>query len=148
MGIRESLNDRPAATAGAMVVFILVAVGFFGWWHFYHEAPRPVVEGRCFFSADDGLTYFSGKMSLAPSYTIDGKPAVRCYVFSCDGGKTKQVCYLERRLPTSSGVPLTEVKKPGPGLWFNSGTAAAAEITHVICPEGGEPMYVEPDSEK
>ena len=55
-------------------------------------------------TVDDGATYFPDDANKIPPFTKDGKEAVRARVFSCDGGKTKYVAYLERITPKAKAA--------------------------------------------
>ena len=169
MGVRESIERHRSWAAGIAVVGILAAAVF----AFRATVPSPVAEARAaqaYYSVDDGATYFEAPADLVPPFEHNGKTAVRAAVFTCDGGKTKFVGYLERYPATAKqkieaarqalksgdqnvGPPAAafaqvEVKKPGAGgKWVaRSAGAAAAEIVHVRPPPGaaGTPEPVSP----
>jgi len=113
---------------------------------------------KAWFTTDDGKTWFADDKRKLPPFDHDGKPAVRCWVYSCDGDKAPFAAYLERfeprakqRLDTltaskdsartaaageieqliSNGL---EVKKPGAGSWIPAASAAALTIRQPVCP--------------
>jgi len=115
-----------------------------------------------YFTTDDGQSLFTESMDQLAPFDHHGSPAYRAWVFSCDGGKTTFVAYLERCTPKGLGrlKPLQadfqagksrlapspnpdelEVKKPGSGNpWVNRSNALEAQkITNVQCPNGGTP---------
>jgi hypothetical protein len=159
MGIRESLNKNPAITTGVTIgiivvalVFILVqALGGGG------AASGGSVD-KAFFSVDNGKTWFADDINKLPPFDHEGKPAVRVYVFTCDGGKTKFAAYIERYTeaakkemekaranpqgPGMMGMESLsytgrEVKKAGSeGPWLKAMDPRAAEAMSINCPDG------------
>jgi len=89
---------------------------------------------------------------------VDGKEAVRCYVFTCDKGKTKFAAYLERfqssaKSRTAGGaapfdpmasVAGAEVKRPGETIWIARTDPKAMAIMEPKC-DTGSPVPVYPD---
>ena len=73
-------------------------------------------------------------------------PAVRAYVFTCDGGKHQWVQYLEKynddgkkllesKAAHADGV-LPLVKRPGKGDWVGEQTSKGVEVMTPACPDG------------
>ena len=128
--------------------------------------PAPSVD-LAWYSHDDGQTWFAEKKNRLNYVMREGKPAYRCWVYTCDGGKTKFAAYLERYAPaaqkqleaivagkrpadpavleqiSANGI---EVKKPGAGNWISLAEPRAAELKEPACPGGGtdRPQLVPP----
>ena len=168
MGIRETINKNPGPTTAATGGIILIALLFIMWQcGIFGGGGGTAGGGQAFFSIDDGKTFFTDDAAKIPPFKKDGKDAVRAHVFTCDGGKTKFVGYLEMFAPEDkkmmedamsgkappaayagySGQAM--VKKPGmpnfiplmPGT-----TEAYAKVVQVTCPDGTSvPERVYPD---
>ena len=110
---------------------------------------------RAFYTADDGKTYFTDDAARVPPFFKDGKLAVRAQVFTCDGGKTSFVGYVEMyspenkqalekaletgRPPEPGKLGMVLVKKPGGNVWvaLSPQTVVAYQaIVQVKCPDG------------
>jgi hypothetical protein len=130
-------------------------------------APTPGGVDLAWYSHDDGQSWFAEKRNRLNYVTRDGRPAYRCWVYTCDGGKTKFAAYLERYAPeaqkqlqaiidgkrradpaileqiSANGI---EVKKPGAGTWISTADPRAAELKDPACPKGGSdrPQLVPP----
>ena len=119
------------------------------------------------YSSDDGKTWFADKKNPLNFVTRDGRPAYRCWVYTCDGGKTTFAAYLQRYAPdaqkklqayadgTQSPDPRVleqiatmgvEVKRPGGSNWISASHEQAWEIQQPTCPGGGSdrPQLVPP----
>jgi hypothetical protein len=172
MGIREQLNKNPAITTGitgGIIAIALLAILYQSL--FSGASPGPITES--FYTVDDGKTWFVDDSKLIPPFDKDGKPAVRAFVYTCDGGKTKWVAYMERytekgrkimmemeakaksgeapaqpgpEMFMSDGVQYTEreIKEPGGAKWFKSFEPGSAEIMQPKCPEGQSEANLEP----
>jgi hypothetical protein len=104
-------------------------------------ATPPLNTTQLYFTTDEGKTFFPLDAGTKSPTVHDGKPAYRAHVFSCDGSKTQFVAYLSKSTPVSTD-PL--VRKPGMTQWAPLGTAAAAIVLDVKCPEkGGNGLPVE-----
>jgi hypothetical protein len=101
MFIREAMRKNKVATAGAGVVLIAVA----GWVMvtqvraIQNDRPMPV-NSRAFFTSDDGASWFADEAQRLTPFDHNGRPAVKAYVWRCDGGKPF-ITYLERINPES-----------------------------------------------
>src|SRR5213592_4495046 len=97
MGIREGINRHPKAVL-AVSVALIVAMSSVAALHLMGERPpKPTPYGaKSWYTVDDGRTWFADDAAKLVPFQHDGKPAYRCYVWSCDGGKTKFVSHLER----------------------------------------------------
>lgn len=152
MSVRESIRQRPGVGVGAFVV--LCVIGAAVWW-FNREGPNAVQSesGRIWMTTDDGKTWFAEDGTKTPPVMINGKEAVRCHVFTNDGGKTKYVLYLERMQPAAkrkmeskttvfdpmAQIAAIEVKKPGDAAWVLRSDPKAMQV---IDPrQGSEPVY-------
>src|SRR5438477_7566485 len=96
MGVRETISNRRHWGIGAAVALIAVAVGAI----VYQRAdgtPERSTGMQAYFSIDDGQSYFEAPADSLPPFDHNGKPAIRAYVFKCDGKKF--VGYLERYRP-------------------------------------------------
>ena len=165
MGLRETINKNPTQTAAATAGIIILALVFIIWQACGGSGSRG--PGRAFYSIDDGQTFFEDVANKIPPFKHEGKDAVRAHLFTCDGGKTKFVGYLEMytlqdkkmmedamagKAPPAayagySGQAM--VKRPGPGFqWIPlmpGTTEFYAKTVQVTCPEGGTPERVYPD---
>jgi len=142
-------------TLAALVVIASLA---FIYRHVSDEVPMAGPPKQLFATVDDGKTFFVAPGDQLPPYEHEGKTALRAHVFSCDGGRTRFVGYLERYSlrakalmietwkaeKTNGGRPSVnqelfegiEIKKPGDADWVRqSEVARAASITNVRCPE-------------
>jgi hypothetical protein len=139
-------------------------------WQIFGSSGSGLDEGSGgFFSDDDGKTWFEASADKIPPWDRNGKTAVRCYVFTCDGGKTKFAGYLERLTPEAKrmlegqhsgaggAVPIgaanpllagmgVEIKPPLTGSWLPKADPRAMAIIAVKCPPGtsGTPELVMP----
>lgn len=163
MGIRETINKNPkqttAITAGIIALAFIVIL-----WQACGGGGGGV--GQSYYSIDDGRTFFVDASNKIPPFKKDGKDAVRAHVFTCDGGKTKFVGYLEAYSPQDkkmmedamsgkappaayagySGQAM--VKKPGQPQWvplMPGTTQVYSAIVQVNCPDGATPERVYPD---
>jgi hypothetical protein len=141
----------------ALSLAIIVAGAAWLTW-FYWPEPRLEPPTRAWYTVDDGTTRFADDAERIPPFDHDGKQAVRLHLFSCDGGKTTFIAYLQK-IPEETfakfrerGVdPLTVdddelagengwlVKRPGANNpWINSrdGGEAYRELMTVRCPDG------------
>src|ERR1700733_13119455 len=165
------MNENPQAVTYITAGIILLALVLIIWQLVggHSTAVEGVVGGsnpnQNFFTTDDGKTWFPDDNTNIPPYTKDGKPAYQVMLFSCDGGKTSFVGYLQRysvagkkeiEKHTSKGMP------PGAGMgptylefkaadngdipknWAKFGTQQAQKLQTVACPGGGEAEPVTP----
>lgn len=162
MGLDQSLANRPRLTNAITVGVIVIALAFIA---FDLLRPRPAAGGtKLFFTTDDGVTTFADDATKSPPFDVDGKPAVRAYVYACDGGKPF-VAYLERLTPDATArlnskeartqglvdrdfvvAEGTEIKRPGDAEWSRRASVAGERILEFDCPAGdvGVPKLVLP----
>lgn len=97
MGLRETLNKNQKAVmigTGVVVVLAIGAAIFLSGGGTHPSSVNP----KAFYTIDDGKTHFADDdmpFKIAP-FDKDGKKAYRCQVYSCDGGKTTTVVYVQR----------------------------------------------------
>lgn len=76
-----------------------------------------------FFTDDDGETWFASDTKEQPPFDHNGKEAVCVFLYSCDGGNTKQVAYLLKFDPNAPPSRIPEsppgqmVKRKGDTKW-------------------------------
>jgi hypothetical protein len=103
MGLRETINKNPAASAGVVGGIVLLVLVWLVYSMFLSNSVptgAPAGPTQAYFSDDDGATWFADDIANIAPYDHNGKQAVRCYVFSTDGGATTFAGYLERYTPT------------------------------------------------
>jgi hypothetical protein len=156
--IRETINEHQGAVIGGTIV-VLVLAGVVLLFSLRRGESRGLLAGtgKAFFSDDDGASYFVDSRERIPPFEHNGKQAVGARVYTCDGGQTKFVGYLERYTPpgkqkmeqlrTTSGNKLAEsaqmmdptlreVKTPKGGTWTKAIDRAATTIITPKCPGG------------
>jgi hypothetical protein len=162
VGIRETLNQNPGITTGVTAGIIVLALAVIIWQSF-DRGPR--IPNQAFFTVDDGQTWFADDINRVPPFQHNGQEAVRAHVFTCDGGRTKFVAYLEKysdqakarleRMRTQAQqqqdgmmdpamyedvmMTGTMVRKPGDpaGRWVpQMNWDLAGRITEIRCPDG------------
>lgn len=155
MGIRETLNKNPAITTAGTAGIIVVALAFIIYQ--LSGSNRPQIQTEAYYTTDDGKTWFADDINKVPPFDHKGSPAVRVYLFTCDGGKTEFVSYLQKytdeakkRLeeiqkagPEQNPGMQEEiymtgvlVKKPGQTGWMRQMDPAAQETVIINCPDG------------
>src|SRR5205814_8476268 len=86
---------RPAATVAVVVLLTALAVASIVL-QLRPPGELPVVSPKDFYTTDDGDTWFVDDNDKITPFDHDGRPAVLVHLFTCDGGNTKFVGYLER----------------------------------------------------
>jgi hypothetical protein len=160
----DKINQNPGLVI-AITVVVLIAAGI--WFKTELAAPKlTYTEETAFFTVDNGNSRFEEVVSKVPPFDHDGQPAVRAYVFQCNGNQF--VGYLERYTPDGqrmleriqqqahtgppNGLLLQEsrtigreVKRPTDAKWTNGADPKANAITTVHCPDGsGTPEPLAP----
>lgn len=157
MGIRETLNEKPAIAYGGFGVLLLIAMGIlFFYMRSSSSSTAPVAVTKppgdqAFYSDDDGKTWFPDAVRKATPFPHGGKDAVRAMVYRCSDGKLF-VSYLVRHTelgrqqkgssleigrPQFAAQALIEVKRPGAATWLPAdlrNSAKVTEATGVTCP--------------
>ena len=168
MGLRETLNENPGLTTAATAVIILAAIVFIVVSMFRGGAETGATGGavgnRDYFSDDDGKTFFEDDRTKVPPFDHNGKTAYRARLFTCDGGKTKFVGWLERYTPEGKKIMEDtikraageavliedqtglQLKKPGTGEkgWVSASDPAMIRVREVNCPDGNPAELVPP----
>jgi hypothetical protein len=160
MGVREKLAANPRAAIAIAAAVVIIGLGMI---YFQGQASdsRRAAPRKMFLTVDDGKTFFVGAAEPLPPFQHEGKTAYRAYVFTCDGGKTTWVGYVERYSEQAKAimkemqknqaerggrpsVPLglldgIEVSRPGENQWVRQSDAALAhKVTSVYCPNAPE----------
>jgi hypothetical protein len=155
----KEIQEKPRLIATLAGLLVLVAVGLWVWQSASGGQPVPAEasSGKAFFTIDEA-TCFVGDASQLPPIPRDGKEAVRAYVFTCDGGKSRFIGYLERypqnvkamiesaRKDSRTASEIlgarahggldSEVKRPLQGAWVKRSSPQGQEIIRVSPPEG------------
>ena len=146
-------------------IILIVLVALVWSWNL-RKPPGDTLPAQAFFTVDDGKNWFADDFTKVAPFERDGKQAYRCYVYTCDGGRTKFVGYLERYTPGGKDYVAAEMKRTGrfdpanafmhlevrrPGSadvgWVKINTPAGRVVTDVKCPRGSSkrPQIVSPD---
>lgn len=149
---------------GFLVIAIAAMLGCGG----LFEPQGPKIPTQAYYTVDDGQTWFADDIKKIPPYEVDGKQAVRLYLYRCNGGEPF-VGHLERYTPearasveaarkrphqkgTMSPEMMDlefqgrEVKKPGGTEWVSMGNMREAEkIITPRCPPGQQLEVVMPE---
>jgi len=129
------MQKNPAAVTGATVGVIVLALIIIVY-QVMGGGGGSIQVGQAYFSSDDGATFFLDKATNIPPFQAsDGKPAYRAHVYSCDGGKTKFVGYLERLSPAAKARQ-EEVSK-NPDAAQNATDDPISDGTFVKAPKTG-----------
>ena len=157
MGVRESINNNRLVSAIAAIAVIGLAIFMTTRREKSDPGAAASPNGRCWFTIDDGKTWFSDDARKIAPFDHQGAVAYRCYVFTCDGGKTRFVNHLERYLPPAKKMledrlsnkgfttPMggsfaanVEVKLPGApeSEWTKLTDPRGAAISQPKCPDG------------
>src|SRR5688500_13766950 len=98
MGVIAAMQERPRLMIGVLVSVIAVAV-VMAFASAKKQEHNVEVRSGVWFTTDDGKTLFTDNARKLPPFDHYGKPAYRAYVYTCDGGKTQFVAFLERYTP-------------------------------------------------
>jgi hypothetical protein len=160
VGIRETLNQNPGITTGATIGIIVIAIGFIVW---QLIPSRPSIPTKAYYTTDDSspeaakAALFVDEIDKIAPFDKGGKQAYRANVFSCDGGKTKWVGWIEKYnaqakqkieaqmastepdniIMDDARMTGMEVKRPGDKAWikYNDQTRYQ-KVMEVTCPDG------------
>jgi hypothetical protein len=150
VGIRETLNEKPAAVTGVTIAIVVIVLIVIFWQSRSKTAPAPAT--KAYFTIDDGQTTFEDDISKAPSFNHQGALAVQAHMFSCDNGKNRFVGYLEKlpeKMPVTPGreprghdprlfAALVKVPKNKTAKWYPKlSPDAGTVIASIKCPDGG-----------
>jgi len=171
MGLGERIRGDKRLALGLVGVVVIVVLAV-AWQVLGGSAPNGAggAPGGLYFTTDEGATTFIAPANHLPPFDHNGKQAVRAVMYSCDGGKTKFVGYLERYTPSAKqqmeagkqaaqaggkmvmaapnmGVAVLEVKKPGEkNPWVDKSRPQGQAVIRVTCPPGtsGTPEELNP----
>jgi hypothetical protein len=162
VGIRETLNEKPAIGVGIAVGVIVIAGAVLIWQFTGKSGPAqltaPISADQAYFTDDDGKTYFVDDSKRVTPFKHSGKDAYRAHVYKCSKG-SPFVGYIERHTdlgkqqkgiaaemgsrPSFQDNALFEIKKPGKGAWVPVDSKhynQALDVMGVTCP--GNPNEV------
>lgn len=163
MAIRELLKKNRGLAIG-LIIAVVVAAAFFSFVQSRGagRAAPPTFATKVFYTTDEGATLFADDADKSPPFDHEGQPAVRAFVFSCDGGLHRWVQYLQKyneqakaksepnRGPNDDGglsMHDMVIKKPGGSKWVPMMDPRAADVMKPSCPDGsgsGKPEQVFP----
>ena len=171
MGIRETLNEKPAIGVGIAVGIIVIAGAVLIWQWSGRSGPTqltgPVKGDQAFYTDDDGAHSFADDSKKVTPFKHNGKDAYRAHVYKCSKGDPF-VGYIERHTelgkqqkgaalemgsrPSFSDNALFEVKKPGKGPWIpvdSKHYEDALKVMGVTCPGNSteNPVQILPGQE-
>ena len=156
VNIRLALNQhRRPVIACAVAIVLTVVVFSYRSLSVRGRPPLPDFPASSFYTDDDGATLFTDEIRKQPPFDHNGKPAVRAYVFSSDGGKHRWVQYLEKygALMAKGGAtddpavpPLRLFKKPGDQEWIGVSDPRVPDVITPRIPAGFDPGQIEPVS--
>lgn len=169
MGIRQTLNEKPALAAGVsagIIVLAILAILF----EAFHKPSTGAPPTKAYFSDDDGQTVFLDDVNKVPPFDHNGKQAFRAVVVQCGDGKPfvwrlegydeQQRQELLKASKEGNGRAIRfsylsglEMKFPGSSQWVggpqpgqsDDEKAAFQELMFPKCPEGGVPHIVRPE---
>jgi hypothetical protein len=161
VGIRDTLNEKPALATGATIAVVVIALIFI-FWQTRSKSSATNAVNKAYYTIDDGQTVFEDDISKAPSFQHQGAQAVQAHMFSCKNGKDPFVGYLERlpdKLPAAAParetrghdrrlfISLVKTPKNKSARWVPKlGPDGAAIIASIKCPDAGSsPAEVLPD---
>jgi len=156
MGVREAINQKRGLSLFIAAAVIAAGLGMV-YWNLNGDSSGALGSGKDYITLDDGKSFQLDASKQMPPFTVDGKTAYRAFVYTCDGGKSKWVGYIQRYTPhgkkiaekmleqqrASSGMPQlnpellenTEIKRPNDPQWVRqSNVALAGQIADVKCP--------------
>jgi hypothetical protein len=163
MGVRETLNQKPAVAAGAGAVLVGIAILAI----VLNARQVPGRLSQAFYTDDDGATYFADDIDKVTPIDHNVKPALRANVYR-SGDKPPFVAYVSRHTEAArariaelsakaasdpeSAAQLgqvrntgIEVRKPKETKWVGLFSREGEQVTaHPHCPEGGQVSGVYP----
>lgn len=164
MTVREYMSKHPRVTVSATLAVCLLAIAYLVFSLF--SSSNAFEPRKAWFTDDDGKTWFAADAAKKPPFNHNGKPAVMCFVYTHDGGKTKWISYMLRYAPSAKqkieerakqlgiteekiepGALPMEVKKPGGGEegWVSTQDPRASAIMELRTPDGSKGAIVEVD---
>ena len=130
LGIRETINQKSAFSTAVVICLVVVAVVLIALELRGNDGKPPA---ECYYTIDDGKTWFVDSSSKLPPFDHGGAPAVRCYVFKSSSGNfagllekysddtRAHLIQMAEHVPPIPGrdPPPVMVKKPGDKDWKN-----------------------------
>jgi hypothetical protein len=155
VGIRETLNQNPGITTGATAGIIIIALGFIIWQTTGGEGSYSGPTKRYYVDDDGKSEPFLDSVDKIAPFDHNGKQAVLAHVFTCDGGKTKFIGYVERYTPDAKAklekartnpkeapppedmaINGIEIKRPKDTAWLKTIDPRSTAVTKVTCSSG------------
>jgi hypothetical protein len=132
VGIRETLNQKPAITTAATLIIIAAALAVIVYQSWESDGGHQAMPTKAWFTIDDGKTWFVDDISKPSPYEYNGKAVYRVFVFTCDGGKTTFAAYLQRGNPDGADA---QVKAPlsSDADWIKRDDPKAATLLEPKC---------------
>jgi hypothetical protein len=156
VGIRETINKNPKVAGAVSAGAAVIAIGLVVWTIL--GGSESFGGNKAYFTIDDGKTWFADDADRITPFDYKGKEAVMCFVYTCDGGKTKFVSYMTRYTAESKkqregqinegkkkglgirdlalGPAAMEVKRPGGPQWLIMTDPRAQDMMELRCPDG------------
>ena len=146
------------------VVFIAAAAALAIFSRSDHMGSGPRSGAMAWYTADDGKTWFADTRGKLTPFDHHGDPTYRCYVYSCNDGKTMFVGYLERFTPESTqqlqaimtaktppppdvieqlSTAGVEIALPNTQDWIKATDRRAASVRNPKCPDGSQQRPIE-----
>src|SRR4051812_38658926 len=94
VSVSEAINNHRLITVCGTLAAVIIGAALLIFLPAGGSNARPT--DLAYFSNDDGATWFADDAKKVAPFDKDGRPAYLAHVFTCDGGKTKFVLYLER----------------------------------------------------
>jgi hypothetical protein len=97
VGVRNSLNRYPVVAAGGTLLIILAAA-----WFVYNQVGGSNAGGvsKAYYTTDETdfsvNNLFVDHIGYHPPFMHNGKEAFLAHVYTCDGGKTRFIGYIEK----------------------------------------------------
>jgi hypothetical protein len=102
VSVREAINKNPGIVTGVTVGVIVIVLVLIFWPQRGPKSAR--TPPKAYYTVDDGQTTFEDDLDKVTPFDHDGGKAVRAHVFSCNGGRTRFVGFLEK-MADKAGTP-------------------------------------------
>ena len=123
MGIRETLNRRPAVTFGVVAGIIVVAAAFILW---PSGSTFETSPGQAAYTINDGKNWFVDVGGRITPFMKDRQPAVGAALFVNENTKDVFVGYLQRHDPAA----VQSLSKPDATKLADLPAGEATELSH------------------
>jgi len=161
VGWREKLNQHSGLATIAAITGLIAALLVM---RYFLRTPKAELA-QAYFTNDDAESYFTAAYNRFPPFEHNGREAVRAYLFTCNGGESRFVGYMQKYTPEAKRAleqaetdqdddrTFTDVleelppdqilvKKPGEARWIPRGTPQAKRVREVQCPDGSRARVV------